>query len=73
MKDVEAQLEHLRKQSSECELIRDLATDPKKKDLFAKLAEHFKVLAHAVENAKKDIAGPAIVPANEHAPSPKDK
>ena len=52
MKDVEAQLERLRNQISECELIRDLATDPKKKDLFAKLAEHFKVLAHEVEKAK---------------------
>ncbi|WP_409363832.1 hypothetical protein [Bradyrhizobium liaoningense] len=38
MKDMQAQLEKLRTDASECALIRDLATDPKKQDLFTKLA-----------------------------------
>ena len=38
MKDMTAHLEKLRTQIAECEMIRDLATDPKKRDLFAKLA-----------------------------------
>jgi len=51
MKDMQAHLEKLRVQVSECELIRDLATDLAKRDLFAKLAEHYKVLAIEVERA----------------------
>ena len=35
--------------SREVDLIRDLATDPKKRKLFARLAEHFKVLAGEIE------------------------
>lgn len=45
MKDMQEHLEKLRVQIAECEMIRDLATDPKKRDLFARLAEHHKVLA----------------------------
>jgi hypothetical protein len=44
-----AQVEKLRVQLAECELIRDLATDPKKRELFARLAEHLKVLAADIE------------------------
>jgi hypothetical protein len=51
MKDMQAQLEKLRKDAAECALIRDLATDPKKRELFARLAEHLSVLADAVEHA----------------------
>jgi hypothetical protein len=54
MKDMRTHLEKLRVQISECEMIRDLATDPGKRDLFAKLAEHFKVLAGEIE---KEMAG----------------
>lgn len=43
--------ERLRVQISECELIRDLATDPVKRATFDKLAAHFKVLAGELENA----------------------
>ncbi|QHP71266.1 hypothetical protein EI171_30650 [Bradyrhizobium sp. LCT2] len=39
MKDMQAQLEKLQRDAAECALIRDLATDPKKRELFAKLAE----------------------------------
>jgi hypothetical protein len=51
MKDMQIHLEKLRVQISECELIRDLATDKAKRELFSKLAEHFKVLAAEVERA----------------------
>jgi hypothetical protein len=51
MQDIQAYLEKLRIQCAECEIIRDLATDPKKQELFTRLAEHFKVLAHELENA----------------------
>jgi hypothetical protein len=54
MQDIKAYLEKLQTQSAECELIRDLATDPKKRELFTKLAEHFKVLAAELE---RELAG----------------
>ena len=38
MQDMLAQLEKLRREAAECELIRDLATDPKKRELFDRLA-----------------------------------
>ena len=44
-------LEKLRVQITEYELIRDLATDRAKRELFDKLAEHFRVLASEVERA----------------------
>jgi len=44
-----AQLEKLRREAAECELIRDLATDPKKRALFDRLAAHLSVLASEVE------------------------
>jgi len=51
MNDVETQLEKLRADAAECALIRDLATDRGKRDLFTKLAAHFLVLASEVERA----------------------
>jgi hypothetical protein len=51
MKDMQAYLEKLRMQIAECEMIRDLATEHKKRELFTRLAEHFKVLAAEIENA----------------------
>lgn len=56
MKDMREHLEKLRVQISECEMIRDLATDPDKRELFTKLADHFKVLAGEIENAIKQQA-----------------
>jgi hypothetical protein len=47
-------LEKLRVQIAECEMIRDLATHTKKRELFAKLAEHYGVLAAEVERALSD-------------------
>jgi hypothetical protein len=49
MRDMQAHLERLRVQVAECELIRDLATDLRKRELFGRLAEHYKVLAGEIE------------------------
>jgi hypothetical protein len=46
-----AHVEKLRAQLAECELIRDLATDPRKRELFARLAEHLKVVVTEFEEA----------------------
>jgi len=51
MKDMQAHLEKLRTQVAECELIRDLATDKAKRELFNRLAEHLRVLAEEIERA----------------------
>lgn len=51
MKDMEAQLEKLRADAAECALIRDLATDPEKRALFTRLAEHLTALSSEVEAA----------------------
>jgi len=51
MKDMKAHLEKLRRDAAECQLISDLATDKSKRGLFAKLAEHHRVLAGEVERA----------------------
>jgi hypothetical protein len=52
MKDMRAHLEKLRAQTAECETIRDLATDLEKRELFARLALHFKTLAGKIETGK---------------------
>jgi hypothetical protein len=54
MKDYQAQLEKLRKDAAECELIRNLATDPAKREMFDRLASHYTVLADQVEQAMID-------------------
>ena len=38
MQDFNAKREHYLAEAAECELIRDLATDPKKREIFDKLA-----------------------------------
>jgi len=54
MKDMRNQLEKLRTEAANCELIARLATDKTKRETFTKLAEHYAVLAAEVERA---IAG----------------
>ena len=49
MKDMRAYLEKLRCDAAECAIIRDLATDIPKRELFSRLAEHFSLLASVVE------------------------
>jgi hypothetical protein len=51
MKDCLAQVEKLRKDAAECALIRDLATDKAKREMFDRLASHLTVLADQVEMA----------------------
>ncbi|MGY3607701.1 MULTISPECIES: hypothetical protein [unclassified Bradyrhizobium] len=51
MKDYLAQIEKLRREAAECALIRDLATDKAKRDVFDRLASHLTVLADQVELA----------------------
>jgi hypothetical protein len=48
---MQAQLEKLQTEAANCELIAKLATDPIKRETFAKLAEHFGVLAGEVQKA----------------------
>lgn len=56
MKDMQAQLEKLREQAVEFARIASRATDAAKQELFARLAEHFLVLASEVEKAIGKIA-----------------
>jgi hypothetical protein len=51
MKDYLAQAEKLRKDAADCALIRDLATDKAKREMFDRLASHLTVLAEQVEMA----------------------
>jgi hypothetical protein len=51
MQDMKVHLEKLRTDAAECALIRDLATDPQKRELFTRLAEHLATLAREVEAA----------------------
>lgn len=48
---MQAQLEKLRTEAANCELIAKLATDPSKRETFAKLAAHYKVLADELARA----------------------
>ena len=51
MQDIQLHLEKLRIQLAECEMIRDLATAPEKRELFGRLAEHYNVLIGELEKA----------------------
>ena len=55
MKDMQAHLEKLRANAAECKLISELATDRKKRELFARLAEHHNVLATEVAQAIRSM------------------
>jgi hypothetical protein len=49
MRDYQAQAEKLRKDAADCAVIRDLATDNAKRDMFDRLCSHLTVLADQVE------------------------
>ena len=51
MKDMQVHLEKLRSDAAECGLIRDLALEPAKRELFTRLAVHLETLALEVERA----------------------
>jgi hypothetical protein len=53
MKDMQPHLEKLRTVAVECEAIAKYATDKAKRELFTRLAEHYKVLASEVERVIK--------------------
>jgi hypothetical protein len=54
VQDYQNQLEKLRKDAAECALIRDLATNKAKQELFGRLADHLNVLADQVEAAMNE-------------------
>jgi hypothetical protein len=51
MKDMLIHLEKLRTDAAECALIRDLATEPTKRELFHRSAERLSALANEVASA----------------------
>ena len=51
MKDYKASIEKLRRDAAEAALIRDLATDQTKREMFNRLAQHLSQLADEVERA----------------------
>ena len=53
MKDYQASIEKLRGDAAEAALVRDLATDKTKREMFDRLHEHLNRLADEVEHAMK--------------------
>ena len=53
MKDYQASIEKLRTDAAEAALIRDLATDKTKREMFDRLHQHLNRLADEVEKAMK--------------------
>jgi hypothetical protein len=74
MKDMEAHLEKLRVQVAESEMIRDLATDLPKRELFDRLARHFKTLAGELEiEISKRTPTDTFLGSKTHEPFPKEE
>lgn len=57
MKDYQLHLEKLRRDAAECALVRDLATDKTKRDIFDRLAQHLNQLADEVERTMNAKSG----------------
>jgi hypothetical protein len=59
MKDFLTSIEKLRREAAEAALIRDMATDSAKRDVFGRLHEHLSRLADEVERqvSNADLAG----------------
>src|SRR6476619_360780 len=57
MKDYQASVQKLRTDAAEAALIRDLATDPTKREMFSRLHEHLSRLADEVERAMSNGGG----------------
>jgi hypothetical protein len=53
VKDYQASIEKLRRDAAEAALIRDLATNGTKREMFGRLHEHLNRLADEVERAMK--------------------
>jgi hypothetical protein len=58
MDDLHAKLEKLSCEADDCELIAKLATDPKKRATFAKLAFQFRAMARDIEALIMGVRGP---------------
>jgi hypothetical protein len=54
MRDMQAHLEKLRAETTSRERIARRATDTAKRDLFTRLAQHYRILASEVERAIKN-------------------
>jgi len=70
MKDIQASLEKLLTDAAEAALIRDLATDRRKRELFARLADHFAMLAAVVQGAIATQAAEKSKAASSGGPPP---
>jgi hypothetical protein len=57
VEDMQAHLEKLLRDASECKLISDLTTDKDKQSLFARIAEHYEMLAAEIEGAIAERLG----------------
>jgi hypothetical protein len=55
MKDYLASIDKLRRDASEAALIRDLATNPAKREMFDRLCQHLDRLADEVEKAMNNL------------------
>jgi hypothetical protein len=55
MKDYQFHLEKLRRDAAECALVRDLATDKAKREMFDRLVLYLDQLADEVERAMKAL------------------
>jgi len=53
MKDYQASLERLRRDAADAALVRDLATDKTKREIYDRLHQHFNRLADEVEQAMR--------------------
>jgi hypothetical protein len=53
VKDYQTSIEKLRRDVAEAALIRDLATNPTKREMFDRLHRHLSLLAEEVERAMK--------------------
>ena len=51
MQDMQKHRDILLREAEECQLVSDSATDPAKRELFAKLAQHHRTLAAEVDRA----------------------
>jgi hypothetical protein len=56
MKDHRTSLETLRKNAADCALIRDRATDQRKRELYDRLSQHLSRLADEVEWAMENAS-----------------
>jgi hypothetical protein len=59
MKDMQEHLERVRQNADDCQHISDKATDTAKRELFARLAAHHRILAAEVERALKQLSDQA--------------